>query len=51
MTGRVVVRVIHTDEELMIAKTVCHVLDLGPKNRTEKRNTTLKEQKDSGYAY
>ena len=27
--SRVVVRVIHTDEELMIAKTVCHVLGLG----------------------
>jgi acetate kinase len=27
-TGRVVVRVIHTDEEWMIAKTVCHVLGL-----------------------
>jgi acetate kinase len=27
--GRVVVRVIHTDEELMIAKTVCRVLGLG----------------------
>jgi acetate kinase len=27
--GRVAVRVIHTDEELMIAKTVCRVLDLG----------------------
>ena len=26
--GRVAVRVIHTDEEWMIAKTVCHVLDL-----------------------
>jgi len=28
-TGRVAVRVIHTDEEWMIAKTVCHVLGLG----------------------
>jgi acetate kinase len=28
-TGRVVVRVIHTDEEIMIAKTVCRVLGLG----------------------
>ena len=27
--GRVVVRVIHTDEELMIARTVCRVLGLG----------------------
>ena len=27
--SRVAVRVIHTDEELMIAKTVCRVLDLG----------------------
>ena len=30
-TGRVVVRVIHTDEEQMIAKTVCGVLGLGLK--------------------
>jgi acetate kinase len=29
--GRVAVRVIHTDEELMIAKTVCRVLGLGCK--------------------
>ncbi len=28
-TGRVVVRVIHTDEERMIAETVCRVLSLG----------------------
>ena len=28
-TGRVVVRVIRTDEECMIAKTVCRVLGLG----------------------
>jgi acetate kinase len=28
-TGRVAVRVIHTDEELMIAKSVCSVLSLG----------------------
>ena len=28
-TGRVTVRVIHTDEELMIAKSVVHVLKLG----------------------
>jgi acetate kinase len=27
--GRVAVRVIHTDEELMIARTVCRVLGLG----------------------
>jgi acetate kinase len=27
--SRVAVRVIHTDEEWMIAKTVCHVLGLG----------------------
>ena len=27
--GRVVVRVMRTDEELMIATTVCHVLGLG----------------------
>ena len=30
-TGRVAVRVIHTDEEQMIAKTVCRVLGLGQK--------------------
>ncbi len=29
--GRVAVRVIHTDEELMIARTVCRVLGLGSK--------------------
>jgi acetate kinase len=28
-SSRIAVRVIHTDEELMIAKTVCHVLGLG----------------------
>ena len=28
-TGRVVIRVIHTDEEIMIAKSVCSVLSLG----------------------
>jgi len=32
--GRVAVRVIHTDEELMIAKTVCHVLGLGWKKES-----------------
>jgi acetate kinase len=26
-SGRVVVRVIHTDEELMIARTVCHLMN------------------------
>ena len=31
----VAVRVIHTDEELMIAKTVCQVLGLGCKNKKE----------------
>jgi len=31
-TGRVVVRVIHTDEEQMIARTVCRVLGPGRKN-------------------
>ena len=29
-SGRVAVRVIHTDEELMIARTVCHLLGIGP---------------------
>jgi acetate kinase len=33
--SRVAVRVIHTDEELMIAKTVCQVLGLGCKNKKE----------------
>ena len=33
--GRVAVRVIRTDEELMIAKTVCQVLGLGCKNKKE----------------
>jgi acetate kinase len=37
-SGRVAVRVIRTDEELMIAKTVCQVLGLGM--ATEKRNST-----------
>ncbi len=27
-SSRIAVRVIHTDEELMIAKTVCHVLEI-----------------------
>ena len=31
--ARVAVRVIHTDEELIIAKTVCQVLGLGGKNK------------------
>jgi hypothetical protein len=29
--GRVAIRVIHTDEEQMIVKTVCRVLGLGQK--------------------
>jgi acetate kinase len=33
--SRVAVRVIRTDEELMIAKTVCQVLGLGSKNKKE----------------
>ena len=33
--SRVAVRVIRTDEELMIAKTVCQVLGLGCKNKKE----------------
>jgi acetate kinase len=33
--SRVTVRVIHTDEEQMIAKTVCRVLDLDEKRNTE----------------
>jgi acetate kinase len=33
--SRVAVRVIHTDEELMIAKIVCQVLGLGRKNKKE----------------
>ena len=33
--SRVVIRVIRTDEELMIAKTVCQVLGLGGKNKKE----------------
>jgi len=37
-TSRVAVRVIHTDEELMIAKMVCRILDLGMANeKTKKR--------------
>ena len=34
--GRVVVRVIHTDEELMIARMVSRVLGLGLKRRIKK---------------
>lgn len=34
--GRVAVRVIHTDEEQMIARTVCRVLNLDEKGRMEK---------------
>jgi acetate kinase len=34
--SRVAVRVIHTDEELMIAHLVCHELGLGTGNETEK---------------
>ncbi|MGA9665657.1 MAG: acetate/propionate family kinase [Gallionella sp.] len=34
--GRVAVRVIHTDEEQMIARTVCRILDLDEKRSTEK---------------
>jgi acetate kinase len=34
--SRVAVRVIHTDEELMIAHLVCHELGLGTANETEK---------------
>ena len=33
VAGQVAVRVIHTDEELMIARTVCRVLGLGSKKR------------------
>ncbi len=33
--SRVAVRVIRTDEEHMIAKTVCQVLGLGCKNQKE----------------
>ncbi len=33
--SRVAVRVIRTDEELMIAKIVCQVLGLGCKNKKE----------------
>ena len=35
--GRVSVRVMHTDEEQMIARSVCHVLGLGMTN--EKSNS------------
>jgi len=35
VNSRVAVRVIRTDEELMIAKTVCQVLGLGGKNKKE----------------
>jgi len=31
-TGRVAVRVMHTDEEVMIARSVCHALDIPVEN-------------------
>jgi acetate kinase len=40
--GRVAVRVIHTDEEWMIANTVCHVLGLTPER--ERVNETRKDR-------
>jgi acetate kinase len=36
--SRVTVRVIRTDEELMIAKTVCRLLNLGPKGKPNHEN-------------
>ncbi|MGO9115941.1 MAG: acetate/propionate family kinase [Thermoguttaceae bacterium] len=44
-SSSVPVRVIRTDEELMIVKTVCRILGIGDKNRTTKTNNTLKERK------
>jgi acetate kinase len=35
VASQVAIRVIRTDEELMIAKTVCQVLGLGCKNKKE----------------
>ena len=37
--GRVAVRVIHTDEEWMIARTVCRVLGLTTENGHDHENT------------
>jgi len=44
-SSRVPVRVIRTDEELMIATTVCRILGIGEKNRTTKTNNKLEERK------
>ena len=38
-TGRVTVRVIRTDEEQIIAQTVCRVLDLGIEKEHDDENT------------
>jgi acetate kinase len=44
--GRVSVRVIHTDEELMIAETICGVLGLAS-GQQHRPTSKLKERKDS----
>ncbi len=43
--GRVAVRVIHTDEEWMIAKTVCQVLDLIPGKANDDQRTKDQTQR------
>jgi len=46
--GRVAVRVIHTDEELMIAKTVCQVLNLGLANGKKESGSCIGTQLTKG---
>ena len=41
-TSRVAIRVIHTDEELMIARSVCHALGLGMANEKRKFENATK---------
>jgi len=47
-SGRVTVRVIRTDEELMIARSVCRILGLGAGNRIEPFAFRKLTQHDSG---
>jgi acetate kinase len=44
-TSRVHVRVIHTDEELMIARSVCHVLELAVSSEPMAKTTATNERK------
>ena len=42
--GRVTVRVIHTDEEWMIAKTVCRVLGLTLEKEQDHKNKGVRKE-------